>query len=347
MMQLFSATRVVLTPSIIFLVHMVAASLCGESLADDNRPLYVEITELQPHKYRVGIRVPPSIPPFNQPSVILPDSCVPQIDAAGRATPRIDIGITYQNYNCEAELAGQTIEIHFPHSQTVATVIRITLENGLSHTTVLAPGESRWRVPETETRSSVARDYLRLGVHHIWAGNDHLLFLICLIFIAGSFGRILVTITGFTVAHSLTLALSALGVVRLPVAPIEAAIALSVVFLATEVSKGRRESLTWRYPITVSSLFGLLHGLGFAAVLNEIGLPQAELVTGLLFFNVGVEIGQVAFAVVVMAAFALLHRAARYSSKEVRFELGLQKIMGYAAGCLAAFWLFERVANFR
>ena len=159
-----------------------------------------------------------------------------------------------------------------------------------------------------EEVTTVAVQYTWLGMEHIWIGFDHLLFVLCLIWIAGSLRRILITITGFTLAHSVTLALSALQIVVLPVPPIEAVIALSVLFLATEIARGEggfngakgangaSGALTWRYPIAVSSTFGLLHGLGFAAVLNEIGLPQTELVTGLVFFNVGVEIGQVVFA---------------------------------------------------
>ncbi|MCZ6871400.1 MAG: HupE/UreJ family protein, partial [Gammaproteobacteria bacterium] len=131
-----------------------------------------------------------------------------------------------------------------------------------------------------------------------------------------------------------------------PVPPIEVAIALSVVFLASEVARGRRDNLTWRFPITVSSVFGLLHGLGFAAVLNEIGLPHTELVTGLLFFNLGVEMGQILFAILVVVGISLLKRVARSRGSEDRMERGLQMVMGYGAGSLAAFWVFERVAGF-
>jgi hydrogenase/urease accessory protein HupE len=174
---------------------------------------------------------------------------------------------------------------------------------------------------------------------------DHLLFILCLIWIAGSPRRILATITGFTLAHSVTLAMSALDLIRVPVPPVEAAIALSVVFLATEVAKGRRNNLTWRYPIAVSGSFGLLHGLGFAAVLNEIGLPQTELVTGLLFFNVGVEIGQALFAALVIAALFLVRRAAVLRMSEEVLNTRLRYVMSYGVGCTASYWLVGRVAG--
>ncbi len=336
-------------PALIVWVLLAGLGLGQPAAADDSRPLYVEIAEIEPGTYRIGLRVPPSIPPFNQPSLVLPRGCIERTGAGieTSSTPRFDRGIAYRIYDCDESLSGQTLEIRYPLAHpAVATVVRMTFPQGRSHTIVLAPGERHLQVPETETRSSVARDYLRLGIHHIWAGTDHLLFLVCLIFIAGSFGRILTTITGFTLAHSLTLALSALEVVRLPVPPIEAAIALSVVFLATEVTKGRRDNLTWRYPITVSSAFGLLHGLGFAAVLNEIGLPNTELVTGLLFFNVGVEIGQVLFATLVVIGMPLLRRVVWSRGSDDRLWQRLQTIMGYGVGCLAAFWLFQRVASF-
>ncbi len=118
--------------------------------------------------------------------------------------------------------------------------------------------------------------------------------------IAGTWRRILITITGFTIAHSITLALSALGLVRVPIPAVEAAIALSIVFLAVEIVRGDKTSLTYRYPIAVSSSFGLLHGFGFAAVLGETGLPQTEIPAALLFFNVGVELGQIAFVLAVV-----------------------------------------------
>ena len=129
-------------------------------------------------------------------------------------------------------------------------------------------------MPDAENRFAVATEYTWLGIEHIWIGIDHLLFVACLLFIAKTSRRVLITITGFTVAHSITLALSALDLVRIPTPPVEAAIALSVVFMAWEIAKGNMNSLTHRYPIAVSSSFGLLHGFGFAAVLRDIGLPQ-------------------------------------------------------------------------
>lgn len=317
--------------------------------ADDSRPLYVEITEVEENTYTLQVKTPPTIPAFNAPAVALPEDCVevrnPALqDTAGVRSAR---RAGQQCYRCEEGLSGRELSIQYPgYNPSVSTLIKLSFQTGEKHTVVLGPRETTWRVPEAETTSGVARDYARLGIYHIWAGKDHLLFLVCLLWIAGSLRRILTTITGFTLAHSVTLALSALDVIRVPVPPVEAVIALSVVFLATEIAKGRRNNLTWRHPIVVSSSFGLLHGLGFAAVLNEIGLPQTELVIGLLFFNVGVEIGQVLFAVVVTAGIYLLKRAAGHWASEHALEDRLQTVMSYSVGCIASLWLIERTANF-
>lgn len=342
----------------------ISASLffAAGAAADDNRPLFIEITELAADSYQVALRVPPTIPTFNQPELVFPEGCAeePAIGVALRS-PSSQSDMNSRYFRCIDGLRGKSIEVKFPVAPpAVATVVRMNPLSEHSQTVVLPPGTNQWQVPADETRTSVARDYLNLGMYHIWEGTDHLLFVVCLICIAGNWQRTLTTITGFTIAHSITLALSALQLVRLPVPPIEAVIALSVVFLATEVAKGRRDNFTWRYPIAVSSTFGLLHGLGFAAALNEIGLPKTELVTGLLFFNVGVEVGQILFAIPVLCAFALLKRVAvpseeradarasgeMVASHESRLERNMHRLLGYSVGILASFWLFDRLSNF-
>jgi hypothetical protein len=204
-----------------------------------------------------------------------------------------------------------------------------------------------WRGPP-ETAGGVAREYLRLGVGHILGGADHLLFLACLIFVARTRRRILITVTGFTLAHSITLALAALGWVRVPVAPVEAAIALSIVFVATEIARNRRDTLTWRHPIAVASSFGLLHGFGFAAVLREVGLPQTELPMALLFFNLGVELGQVLFIAALLVGWAIARRllaALEHWSATAALE-HLRVPVAYGVGCISSYWLIARVAAF-
>jgi hydrogenase/urease accessory protein HupE len=177
------------------------------------------------------------------------------------------------------------VGIEFPIiSPSLWTLYKIRLGNDEEHLRILKPSETAWTMLAAENPFAVATQYTALGVEYIWIGIDHLLFVPCLVFIAGTPRRLVITITGFTVAHSITLALSTFDLAGIPTPPVEAAIALSVVFMAWEIAKGNKNLPTFRYPIAVSASFGLLHGFGFAAVLRDIGLPQTELPVALLFF---------------------------------------------------------------
>ena len=195
-------------------------------------------------------------------------------------------------------------------------------------------------------RLEVVRTYTILGIEHILSGFDHLLFVLALVLLVQGTRRLLVTITAFTAAHSLTLAGATLGWVHVPGPPVEASIALSIVFVASEIVHTRqgRYSVTQHYPWVVAFTFGLLHGFGFAGALAEVGLPQSSIPIALLFFNVGVEIGQLLFVGAVLAVIAVGWRAGQ------RLRLSqpawLWRIAPYAIGGLASFWLVERVAAF-
>ena len=190
----------------------------------------------------------------------------------------------------------------------------------------------------------MAGAYLMHGVEHILFGFDHLLFVLALILIVRS-GRVLLwTITAFTLAHSITLSLATLGVVQVPAPPVEAAIALSIVLLACEIIRLRRgqTSLTARWPWLVAFAFGLLHGLGFAGALTEIGLPQGDIPLALFAFNVGVEIGQLIFVAAVLGVLACVKRI-DFPPVVERHALS---IATYGIGTMAAFWFIERLAGF-
>jgi hydrogenase/urease accessory protein HupE len=310
-----------------FLLIVGLALLPAQLWGDDFRPLYVELKEIDNGRFTVRIKRPPRIPQSNQPAVEFPAFCAKQ---PGREN----------TYVCSEDIGGASMGIRYPQFPAPASsVIKLSFATGETHTITLGSGDDEWRVPLREEIGTVAAQYTWLGAEHIWIGFDHLLFVLCLIWIAGTWRRILVTITGFTLAHSVTLALAALEVAVLPVPPIEAVIALSVLFLAVEITRGRRDNLTWKYPLAVSASFGLLHGLGFAAVLSEIGLPQTELVTGLVFFNVGVEIGQVLFALVVITVLKLLQNWQWFVDHG-------QVTVGYIVGCTAGYWFIERTAAF-
>ena len=192
----------------------------------------------------------------------------------------------------------------------------------------------------------VVTTYTILGIEHILSGFDHLLFVLALVLLVEGTRRLLMTITAFTAAHSLTLAGATLGWVHVPGPPVEASIALSIVFVASEIVHRRqgRASVTQSYPWVVAFTFGLLHGFGFAGALAEVGLPQSSIPIALLFFNVGVEIGQLLFVAAVLAVIAVGSRAVQ------RLRLSqppwLWRAAPYAIGALASFWLVERIAAF-
>jgi len=163
--------------------------------------------------------------------------------------------------------------------------------------------------------------------------------------IAGSFKRLVLTVTGFTVAHSITLSLATLDIFRLPTELVELLIALSILLLAAEIVKhragGAKDSFTWRYPVSVSAVFGLLHGFGFAVVLQELGLPSAMKVQALLFFNIGVELGQLAFIVMVSIVVLIVRH---WMVTQARHQDRLAQLVVYSIGVCSAYWLFERSA---
>ncbi len=317
-------------------------------IAHESRPLFVEITETQPGLFELHYKIPSTIPEFNLPEIKLPDAFEPvdplSIYQSGAGFVR------KQRFRSTTILNGNNIRIRYPvMNPSVSCILKISLYNGQEFNKLLGPDELAWTVPEEESWSAVAKQYTVLGIQHILEGWDHLLFLICLMIVAGTGKKLWITITGFTIAHSITLALSALDIVRLPIPPVEAVIALSVVYLAVEIALQKKDSLTYKYPIAVSSSFGLLHGFGFAAVLSDIGLPQIEIVTSLLFFNIGVELGQIIFVIGVLLIWLLIRNL--NIDKKVKSGFGLDKVRlekaaAYFCGSLASFWMIERLAGF-
>lgn len=330
--------------------------------ADDSQPLYIDISEQSSGTlsiidnkadsttlYQLGWRIPATFKANNIPAIVLPAFCRDIMDNKIQSGNPNTLKLQQPRrfYQCQQPLEGHVVALHFPfYNPSTSTLIKYRALNGEQHTRLLSPSENNWTIPLAETPSRIAKDYTVLGMQHIWAGTDHLLFVLCLLWIAGSSRRVLITITGFTIAHSITLAVSALEWVRLPVPPVEAIIALSIVFLATEIVKDQRDTLTWRYPIAVSSSFGLLHGFGFAAALAEIGLPQTELLTGLIFFNIGVEIGQVVFAIGALALIEMLKRLVLALRVQSNLQSQARFISAYGIGTVASYWLVERCVGF-
>jgi hydrogenase/urease accessory protein HupE len=239
-------------------------------------------------------------------------------------------------------MINETIVIDGLDSTVTDTLLRIELADGSMHTTVLRPDSPTFLVPEKPSKSKVAGSYLGLGVQHILGGFDHLLFVLGLLLIVRSTRLLIKTITAFTLAHSVTLAMATLGFVHVPQAPVEAVIALSIIFLATELSKQQRgeTGLTTRAPWLVALTFGLLHGFGFAGALTEVGLPQSDIPLALLFFNVGVEVGQLMFVAGVLCVTWVINKM------KFRWPVWVEHAPAYAIGSLAAFWFIQRTVSF-
>jgi hydrogenase/urease accessory protein HupE len=317
------------------------------ALAHDARPLSVVVQEKATHVYSVGILVPPSVDLTNQPKVEWPDGCQMQGE-----TTSTSLEATMQRglVSCQASLENQLIKIHYElFNPSLSTYVRVTLLNGPVRTALLPPQQMTWRVPATPGRWEVARQYMRLGITHIWTGVDHLLFVTGLLLLAGTGRRIFWAITGFSVSHSISLTLSALGYVHIPVPPTEAAIALSILFLACEILRGRQDTLAWRYPLLVSTSFGLLHGLGFAAALGEVGLPPLEIPTALFFFSVGVETGQMIFILPIIGGILWVARKRSENLLPAWLDFSAtatSAVVPWAIGLAASFWFVQRLAAF-
>jgi len=239
-------------------------------------------------------------------------------------------------------LTGQTIHIDGLRSMMTDVLVRIERADGSTQVSRLDGEAPSLLVTDSPALWQVAATYFSLGVEHILLGVDHLLFVLALMMLVKGRRRLLWTITAFTVAHSLTLAAATLGWVDVSIAPAEAVIALSIVFVAAEIVHGLRgrEGITARAPWVVAFVFGLLHGLGFASALNEIGLPSNAIPLALLLFNVGVEAGQLLFVGGVLALALALRRVEPLRPERFR------AVTAYGIGAVAAYWTLERVAGF-
>ncbi len=247
----------------------------------------------------------------------------------------------------EAGLPGARIAITGLAERSTDALVRIRLADGRLIRDVLSGRRPSLVVPEQETASRVGSRYLALGTEHILLGLDHLLFVLGLLLLVRGRRALIATITAFTFGHSVTLSLAALGWAVLPQKPVEVAIALSILILAVELTRQdgrggarlRRDDRRGPWaPWKLAAVFGLLHGLGFAGALAEVGLPQREIPLALLSFNVGIEVGQLLFVGAVLAA-------ARVAGPLIaRLPAWSAKVPAYVLGTLAVFWIFERAA---
>jgi hydrogenase/urease accessory protein HupE len=323
--------------NIVFLLLASFFFVSSSANADEIRPSFLEIVQQSEDTYQVMWKVPAKGDLRLGLYVEFPDSTkilnTPTEVFSGSSY------ITRLTIQEESGLYDKKITILGLESSLTEALVRIEHLDGSLQIERLMPYDPKLIVKRSASLSEVVFTYFNFGVKHIWGGLDHLLFLVCLLFIAGTGKRIFITVTGFTVAHSLTLVLSALGIVQVAIKPVEVIIALSIAFLATEIIRPKKDTLTWRYPIAVSASFGLLHGFGFAAMLNEIGLPQTEVAGGLLSFNLGVEAGQLAvIAAIILGTKLVMYFQPKLSSQH------LEKPAAYCVGSLACYWMIERMA---
>jgi hydrogenase/urease accessory protein HupE len=310
--------------------------------ADEARPLYIEARASGEATVDLAWRIPPNLAAGAVPDLVLPADCAP----AGPPRQWSD-GVGHQRsggWTCRQPLAGRDFRIAYPiGNPNLPTIYRAVLPDGTASVSMMLPGVAQVPFPVAVAEAhGTFSQYVVLGVEHIWLGFDHLLFVACLVWIAGHWRRVVATVTGFTVGHSITLAAAALDLVSVPVRTIEVLIALSILLLAVELARGRSDTTTWRYPLAVSSGFGLLHGFGFAAVLKEVGLPQDGLLSALLGFNLGIELGQLAFVAALMAAGALLARALRFLPDYDRHAALPRLVSAYIIGITASYWMLQR-----
>lgn len=240
------------------------------------------------------------------------------------------------------DIAGGVIRFIGLEATITDVFARFVWLDGSESTAIARPNRPWIDIAGQRSGWQVAGDYTMLGVDHILSGFDHLTFVLALLLIVSGAKRLLITVTSFTLAHSITLAAATLGVMWVPGPPVEAVIALSILFLASELMKVNRglPSLTAQYPWVVAFAFGLLHGFGFAGALSDIGLPQHEVPLALLMFNVGVELGQLLFIAVVMAMLFVIRKI------RVNWPQWIQNVPAYGIGSIAAFWFIERIASF-
>jgi hydrogenase/urease accessory protein HupE len=316
-------------------------ALAGVVQADVFRPAYLELREAGGDDYDVLWKVPAQSETMRLSlQVRFPDGT--QVLGEPRSAFAGNAVVERWKIHRVGGLVGQTIRIEGKAVGVTDVIARVERADGTSQVERLPADRPVFTVEAPTGTGEIAWSYLRLGIEHILGGFDHLLFVLALLLIVRGGKRIVATVTAFTIAHSITLVAATLGWVHVPGPPVEAIIALSIVFVAAEVVHGLRgkPGLTARAPWVVAFSFGLLHGFGFAGALAEVGLPQKAIPVALLMFNVGVEIGQLLFVSAVLLLIALARRLSLSLPRWVDYA------MPYAIGTIAMFWVIERVGSF-
>jgi hydrogenase/urease accessory protein HupE len=291
------------------------------------RTAYLEIVEGTDHSALVRVRIPTRGATL-QPRAPLGCTIAPSGEAAAGDTASYLLA-------CDGSLRGKEIAVDGLGPLITEAVVRLVLADGTTLSHLAQRDSPAWRVPRDQSAIEVALDYVGLGVVHILTGGDHLLFLVALVLLVRRPRAVLLTESAFTVSHSLSFSATTLGLVHISSYAAEAAIALSLVLLALDVLRSRGRSMDAKRSALIALVFGLVHGLGFAGGLSEIGLPDGAIGMALVGFGMGVEIGQVAFLIAVMLVF--------YALERMRLLERAMAPLGYAVGTVGAFWLWQRL----
>ncbi|MEQ8696683.1 MAG: HupE/UreJ family protein [Bauldia litoralis] len=320
------------------LFGIVVAS--GSATAHELRPAFLEMIETAPDTYDVLWKVPALGEARLSIDVVLPDTCE---ETGPRTVSDTGAGLSSRwPVRCDGGLAGHTIAVEGLVATYTDVLVRIENADGTTQSARLTNDKPGFLVVASPSAWNTAGAYFLLGLEHILFGFDHLLFVLALLLLIRDLRTLVETITAFTIAHSITLAAAALGWASVPQPPVEAAIALSIVVVASEIiraSRGRSD-LSIRYPWLIAFLFGLLHGFGFGGALRDIGLPQVDVPLALFTFNLGVEAGQLIFVAVVILLLAAVRLATTARISWARAATA------YGIGGIAAFWFVERLASF-
>ena len=323
------------------IISLVLLLLTNSAIADEIRPGYLELNEKSPNTYAVLWKVPQKSGQKISLAPLFPDGCT---NKTAITTQTINSAMLQRWYiYCANNIVGQRISIEDITNSNTDVLLRLKWLDGSVSTSLLKPSTPFYLIPEKSTNTDLAITYLWLGTEHILLGIDHLLFVFALLLIVSSTRQLIMTITSFTLAHSITLGAATLGFINIPQQPVEAVIALSILFLAVELMHGKqgRKGAATRWPWLIAFVFGLLHGFGFAGALAEIGLPQQAIPLTLIFFNIGVELGQLVFVAVILSLIWVLHQL-----KQPRLLERAETIAIYSIGGLSSFWLFERISTF-
>lgn len=311
------------------------------SFADEIRPSYLQMKETAPNIFKTLWKVPSQGDKKLGINVELPPNC------KDRRNSNVELlnnaYIERWIVSCNGGLLNQKISINGLNATSTDVLLHLEFANGRAESAHLTPTNSTYLVPAQHSTLQIASTYTWLGIEHILIGIDHLLFVFTLLLIVQNWRRLVMTITAFTIAHSITLAASTLSFVHVPQQPVEALIALSILFLAMEYIRGQQGKIgaVARWPWMIAFIFGLLHGFGFAGALAEVGLPNGSIPLALVFFNIGVELGQLLFIVAVLSLGLMLEHL-----KRPKILIYVKSVAIYVIGSLSAFWLIERVAAY-